>query len=56
MVAIGVGEGHIANAECVEIAQQAQAVFDGMAALNADERRDFVLPLGLADFGGGAGE
>jgi len=37
-----VGQRHVADAEVVEIAQQAQAVLDGVAAFDADQRRDFV--------------
>ena len=46
VVAVGVGEGHVAHAEVVEIAQQARAVFDGVAAFDAEQGGDLVLACG----------
>jgi len=38
MIAVGVGEGYVTDSHVVVAAQQAQAVFDGVAALGAQQR------------------
>ena len=42
-------ERHVAHAQVVEIAQQAQAVFDGVAAFDPNQRGDLMLIVRLAD-------
>ena len=45
-VGVAPGERHVAHAEPVIVAQQAQAVFDGMAALDPHQRRQLMLAMG----------
>ena len=54
--AVGVSEGHVADAELVVSAEESEGVLDGMAAFDADEAGDFVGFAGGEDFVGGAGE
>jgi hypothetical protein len=54
VVGVGPGEGHVADAERVVLAQQGERVLDGVAALDAHERGELVLAMGLLDaFGRG---
>ena len=41
-VGVGPGEGHVADAEGIVLAQQGNRVFDGVTALNAHEHCEFV--------------
>src|SRR5450756_1559772 len=56
MVAIGVGQGHVADAERVIVVQQAQAVLDRVASFDSDECCYFVFLLGAPDIRGGGGQ
>ncbi len=54
--AVGVREGHVANAEFVIHAKEREGILDGMAAFDSDEAGDFVGFADLEDFVGGARE
>ena len=43
------GQRHVSDAQRIEIPQQARIVFDRMAALDADQRRNFALPVRRLD-------
>ena len=55
-VGVEVGEGHVADAEGVVVAQEAKGVLDGVAAFDAHEGGDLVFAVGAHDVGGGGGE
>ena len=56
VVVDGVRQRHVAHAEFGVGAQDAQVVFDGMAAFEAHQQRDLSLAVGAADVAGGAGQ
>ena len=56
VVGVEVGQGHVADAEIVVVAEKAKGVFDGVAAFDAHEGGDFVLVVGPNDVVGGGGE
>ncbi len=56
VVGVEVGEGHVADAEGVVVAEEAEGVFDGVAAFDAHEGGDLVLVVGADDVVGGGGE
>ena len=49
VVGIEVGEGHVADAEGVVVAEKAEGVFDGVTAFDAHEGGDLVLVVGADD-------
>ena len=55
VVAVVVGKRHIPDAERIKVAQQAGAVFDGMAAFNAEQGGDLVFAARAADAGNADG-
>ena len=55
-IGVGPGEGHVADAEFVVGAQEAERVFDGVAAFDAHEHGAFVLATSGFDVGGGGRE
>jgi hypothetical protein len=42
-------QGHVAHAEAVEIAQEADVVFDGVSAFDAQQGGELVLAVGALD-------
>ena len=48
-------ERHVAHAEAVVVAQQADVVLDGVPAFDAHQRRQFVFLVGALDIGDGKG-
>ncbi len=56
VVGVEVGEGHVADAEGVVVAEEAEGVLDGVAAFDAHEGGDLVLVVGADDVVGGGGE
>ncbi len=56
VVGVEVGEGHVADAEGVVVAEEAEGVFDGVAAFDAHEGGDLVFVVGADDVVGGGGE
>src|SRR5208282_534932 len=50
-----VGQRHVADTQAVVIAQQAEAVVDGVSALDAHQHRQLVLLVGAHDVVGGEG-
>ena len=56
VVGVEVGEGHVADAEGVILAEEAEGVFDGVAALDAHEGGDLALGAGAEDVVGGGSE
>ena len=50
-VGVRPAQGHVAHAEAVEIAEQANVVFDGVAAFNAEQCGKFVFAVGALDVG-----
>src|SRR5208337_4055951 len=56
LVVVHVGEGHVADAESGEGAEDGEIVAHHVAAFDADEAGDFVLLFGFADVGDGGGE
>ena len=55
-VGVGPGEGHVADAEAVVEAQEAEVGFYGVAAFDADERGEDAVNVGLDDVFGGKAE
>ena len=53
VVGVGPGEGHVADAEAVVVAQEAERIFDGVAAFDAHERGELVFAMGALDVFGG---
>jgi hypothetical protein len=49
VVGVEVGEGHIANAEIVVVAEETEGIFDSMTAFDAHEGSDLVFVVG-ADY------
>ncbi len=49
------GKGHVADAEAVVIAQQAEAILDRVAALDAHQRGELVITVRGEDVGGREG-
>ena len=56
VVGVGVRQRHVADAQGVIVAQQAQAVLDRVAALNAHQRRDLAAAVRLLDILDAGGE
>jgi len=56
VVGVEVGEGHVADAEGVVIAEEAEGVFDGVPAFDAHEGGDAAVDVGVDDLLGGGGE
>ncbi len=54
VVGVGPGEGHVADAERVILAQEGERIFDGVATFDPHECCKFVISMGLLDaFGRG---
>ena len=56
LVGVGPGEGHVADAEAVVKAEEAEIGFDGVAALDADECGENAVGVGLHNVFGGKAE
>ena len=53
-IGVGPGEGHVADAEGVVLAEEGERILNGMAAFNPHEGGEFVVAMGLLDaFGRG---
>ena len=48
-VRIRPAQGHVANAEAIEITQQVNVIFDGVSTLNAKQRGELVLTVSPLD-------
>jgi len=56
VVGVEVGDGHVADAEGLVFAEEAEGVFDGVATLYAHEGGDLLVFVGFDDVMGGGGE
>jgi len=56
VVGVEVGKGHVADAERVEIAEEAEGVFDSVPAFDAHQGGDPAVVVGVDDSLGGGGE
>ncbi len=56
VVGVGPGEGHVADAEAVVVAEEGEGVLDGVAAFDAHEDGEFSLAVGCDDLIGGGAE
>ena len=56
VVGVGPGEGHVADAEAVVVAEECEGVLDGVAAFDAHEDGELALAVGGKDVVGGDAE
>ena len=47
VVGVGPGEGHVANAECIVLAQEANRVLDGVATFDSHEGGELMVAVGF---------